>query len=139
MLSSSTALTQPSPTSPNGFAGALDISSSTVGNLVDIGALSLQADEESRAIRLRPSDLLQREEDEGLLPEPDFVIDAEGNLTDFPAEQQAPRSASQLHDLPSTPQTHHPGEIAVSTRSLPRHEAITGIQVSGAPGFVHLS
>lgn len=131
LLSPSTALTEPSQVSPRDFVGGLDISSSSVGGPVDISGFNFQGDEGQGVIGTRPSELLRRDEEEALLPEPDFAIDADGNLIEFSAEEQAPHLAARSRRLPSTPQHRLASEIIGIAPAHLVHEERRSVQVSG--------
>ena len=75
----------------------------------------------------RPSSLLAREEDDGLLPEVDFGIDADGNLIEFGGPER-------IDDVPGSVRPLVPSDTAARERVRLEHEAGqhvgAGIEVS---------
>ncbi|KAL9081140.1 MAG: hypothetical protein Q9157_000231 [Trypethelium eluteriae] len=133
ILSPTTLMTEPSKSSLSSFVGGLDIPSSSFGGPVETSGINLQGDDGPELIAPRPSDVLQREaEEEGFLPEPEFTIDAEGNLIEFAAAEQTRPSDARSRGLPSTPVPRLPSDAAPSAHARPIHMERMDPQVSRA-------
>ncbi|KAI9693347.1 MAG: hypothetical protein M1822_005343, partial [Bathelium mastoideum] len=125
VLSLSTALTEPSPVSPGGFVGGLDIPSSSAGGPLSMGGLGFPADEGPESMGLRPSEPRQYGEEESVFPEPDFLIDADGNFIELSAQEQTHRPRARSQGSPSTPQPRFASNTSISMRSRPSREGQT--------------